>query len=504
MSLGDCITTALEHNLDIQIERYNPLIAEANRRVTLGDYDPQLSVQARRFDSRLPGGIDQQGRPFDGRELASDSLEMGVGGLAPGGIRYNIGASASRTDNLIPTLIGTNLVTVPFENNSADIVVGELRLPLLRNFWIDSTRLNLRLGAKSVRMADLNLRQRLITTVNFVETAYYDLVAARENVKSAEIGYSLAKKLYEENRKRVEVGALAQLDERQAQAQMAASEAAVIEARRAVAFTQNILKNLLADDWEKWHRVAVEPTDPLVALPVDLDVQEGWNNAFRLRPDLESFVVDLERRRLITRFTRNQLFPQLDFFGNVGWRGSVNTLNERLDDAIGQVVDGTAPWHSYGVQLTVPLSNRAARERHRVSQDERAQAELRLRQFRQQVMVGVSDSIQQAESDFQRVRATAEARVFAEEALSAEEKKLANGKSTSFEVLRLQRDLTQARLDETRALADYNKALATVRQRQGTTLLKFDLEAPPRSTSTSPGATVPVPATAPVVVEPAK
>jgi outer membrane protein TolC len=149
-----------------------------------------------------------------------------------------------------------------------------------------------------------------------------------------------------------------------------------------------------------------------------------------------------------------------------------------MSDALSQVTDGSAPRHAYGAQLTFPLSNRRARENHRISKDEVAQSELRMRQFRQQIMVGVKDAIQQAQSSFQRVGATRAARRFAEEALAAEEKKLANGKSTSFEVLRLQRDLTQARFDETRALTDYNRALAQVRQRKGTTLIKFGLEAP--------------------------
>lgn len=481
MSLGDCITTALEHNLDIQIERYNPLIAEANRRMTYGDYDPQLRFGATHGYDQDPEGFDARIGRYPGRKVETESFSTGIAGLVPGGITYDVTAYAGRITGLNPiTTAAGAVLEVPFENNNAGILVGELRMPLLKNFWIDGTRLNLRLGTKNVRIADLQLRQRLIATVNQVETTYYDLVAARENVKSAEIAYSLARKLYDENRKRVEVGAMAQLDERQAQAQMAASDAAVIEAKRAVDFTQNILKNLLTDDWEKWHDVVVEPTDPLVALPTDLDVRHGWDQAFRLRPDLEVLVLELEKRHLITRYTRNQLFPQLDIVGNVGWQGSVIGHPLRIGDAMDQVLDGSAPQHSYGVQLRFPLSNRRARESHRVGLDERAQAELRLRQYRQQVMVGVSDSIQQAQSDFQRVRATSEARVFAEEALSAEEKKLANGKSTSFEVLRLQRDLTQARLDETRALADYNKSLATVRQRQGTTLLKFDLEAPPR------------------------
>ncbi|MBL9127137.1 MAG: TolC family protein, partial [Verrucomicrobiales bacterium] len=356
----------------------------------------------------------------------------------------------------------------------AQVLVGELRQPLLKNFWIDGTRLNVRLRKKDLQTADLNLRLRLINTVSSVETAYYDLVAARENVKSAEIAFELAKKLYDENKKRVAVGTMAQLDERQAQAQMSASEASMIEAQRSVDFTQNVLKNLLTDKYEEWHSVTIVPAEPLLALPADLDDRAGWEQAFQLRPDLHALIIELERRDLSIRYLRNQLFPQLDVFGSFGWTGN----GVEMSDAMGQVTDRTAPRHAYGAVLSFPLSNRRARENYRASKDERAQAELRLRQFRQQVMVGVSDAIQQAQSSFQRVGATKAARQFAEEALKAEETKLANGKSTSFEVLRLQRDLTQARFDETRALTDYNKALATVRQRQGATLLKFNLEAP--------------------------
>jgi len=477
MSLLDCITSALEHNLDIAIERYNPMIAEASRRMVYADYDPQIRLVANHDYNQDPGGIDAQARTYLGRVTDSDLLQGGVTGLLPSGMTYSLGAYAQNTyGNEPPITVGTNVISVgrPFESSRGQVLVGELRQPLLKNFWIDSTRLNLKLRAKDRQVSDLNLRLKILNTVSSVEQGYYDLVAARENVKSAEIAFQLARKLYEENKKRVEVGALAQLDERQAQAQMASSEAAVLEAKRAVDFAENVLKNLLTDNYEAWHTVAIVPTDTLSAAPENLDAEQAWNQAFQLRPDLAALVIDLERRDLTTRYTRNQLFPQLDVFGSVGWQGS----GIEFSDALGQVYDGSAPRHAYGASLTFPLNNRRARETHRISQDERAQAELRLRQYRQQIMVAVSDAIQSAESAFQRTRATREARQFAEEALAAEEKKLANGKSTNFEVLRLQRDLTQARFDETRALTDYNKALATVRQRQGTTLLKFDLETP--------------------------
>jgi outer membrane protein TolC len=59
---------------------------------------------------------------------------------------------------------------------------------------------------------------------------------------------------------------------------------------------------------------------------------------------------------------------------------------------------------------------------------------------------------------------------YAQAALDAELKKLENGKSTSFIVLRLQRDLTAARSDEISALTIYKRSLAQLAQAEGSTL----------------------------------
>ena len=76
------------------------------------------------------------------------------------------------------------------------------------------------------------------------------------------------------------------------------------------------------------------------------------------------------------------------------------------------------------------------------------------------------------------IEATKEARSYAEAALDAEQKKLESGKSTNYQVLQLQRDLTSAQTDEINALANYNKALAQLAHDEGSTLerLKVNLE----------------------------
>jgi HAE1 family hydrophobic/amphiphilic exporter-1 len=75
-------------------------------------------------------------------------------------------------------------------------------------------------------------------------------------------------------------------------------------------------------------------------------------------------------------------------------------------------------------------------------------------------------------ANFEAVQATREARVFAEAALDAEQKKFEAGKSTSFLVLEKQNDLTAARGAEIRALANYNQSLVDAAYEDGTLLQK--------------------------------
>lgn len=85
-------------------------------------------------------------------------------------------------------------------------------------------------------------------------------------------------------------------------------------------------------------------------------------------------------------------------------------------------------------------------------------------------MVEIGIALEQAQTRFAQVDATKQSRSFAPIALGAAQKKLENGRTTSFEVLLLQRDLTTAQLAELAALADYNKALSQLALREGTTL----------------------------------
>jgi HAE1 family hydrophobic/amphiphilic exporter-1 len=103
------------------------------------------------------------------------------------------------------------------------------------------------------------------------------------------------------------------------------------------------------------------------------------------------------------------------------------------------------------------------------------QVVLQLKQFEQNVMVEIDNAVKQAQSAYQSVDATKQARIYAEAALDAEQKTYAVGKATTFDVLQLQNNLTTAKSNEIRALANYNEALANLNAQEGSTLEKNNI-----------------------------
>jgi outer membrane protein TolC len=311
----------------------------------------------------------------------------------------------------------------------------------------------------------------MIDIVTRTERAYYDLVAARENIVTQEKALELANQLVEENRKRVQVGALAPLDEKEAEAQAAAARAALLASKSALAVAEDLFKNLITDNYPEWATVDIVPSDPLQAPRQFFSRQDSWARGLAERPDLAQAKLDVERLGIQLKYAQNQLWPQLDVFGSFGYNGG----GDEFSSTVNVLKEANTPYYSVGGQLSIPLGNRAARNNYRSVKANREQLILGVKQLEQQVMIEIDDAIKQAQTDFERVQATKEAVDFADAALSAEQKKLESGKSTSFQVLRLQRDLTSARRDATQALADYNKSLAQLSRFQGATLERHSI-----------------------------
>jgi len=460
VTIADAVAMALTNNLDILISQYNPVIDQFSLNGLYSAYDPALSLSASRSDNTSPAFFDSQfGFTVPSVDTVTRNYDPGIAGMLPLGTTYNLTAPLA------------NQTTYPASYGSTPAGIT-LTQPVLKNFLIDSSRYQIQLSKQTLRADQLALRLQIMTVVNSIKAAYYNLVYARENVGVERAAVTLAQQLVDENTKKVQLGALAPLDQRQAESQEASAEADLLAARLVQANAENTFKSFLSLRLSDWSGVTPVPTEELLALPEDPDLSESLHQAITLRPDLLQAKITVEKQHLTIKYTHNQLYPEVDLTGSYGRNVYSSTFGNYLDG----LRQGDFPSYSYGIVITFPLENTAARNNYHSAKASLEQQLLQVKKIETTIVLAVDSDIKTIRSDYLRVNATRKAREYADDALRAGQARLAAGSTTSFEVLQLQNNLTTARSAEIRALADYNIATEQLAFDEGLTLTRNHLE----------------------------
>ena len=465
LSLKDCIQEALAHNFDIRISRYNPLIQQYTLSQAYGGYDPSLAISGLHSHNNsaqfTPTIINTNGTTvFIPNTTLSDNdlFKTSVGGVSPIGTTYSLFGNIDQNEQ---TQIG-----VPQQQSSGGQIGVDLTQPLLKNFWIDTTRLSIDVGKNNLDQSEQALRLQLITSVASVQIAYYELIFARENVTVQQEALTLAQTQLDQDRQRVQVGSLAPLDVQQDEAQVASSKSSLIAAQYTLYADENNLKNLITDSYRHWQGITLQPTEQLSDTLQLFDLQDSWGKGMTKRPDLLESRLEVTQLGITLKFDRNQLYPELDVNGTYGYNGAGTVYSGTFD----QVGEANHPYYSIGGSISIPLSNVAARNTLKADKSTLQQKLLTLKQLEQSVMMEIDNSVKQVASDYEAVQASKQATVYAAAALDAEQKKYNVGKSTTFTVLQLQNTLTTDRGTEIRNIANYDEDIAKLSQNEGTTL----------------------------------
>ncbi len=355
-----------------------------------------------------------------------------------------------------------------------------LSQPLLAGFgWALNTRV-IRQAQNSVRVQDLVFKQQVMTTVANIVSLYWDLVSFNEQVTVAQQALTTAQKLYEDNKKQVEIGTLAQIAIVQAEAEVATRQQDVVIAQSNVLQQETIIKNALSRNGivspsiADAHIVAldkirvpdVEPIEPL---------QDLFEKALAERPEPAESRLNIDNTRISIQGDRSSLLPSLNAFAtltNNGQAGPVNSLpplpnNLRAPDPffiggygtyLGQVFGRNFPDYRVGVQLNIPLRNRAAEADYIRDTLTLRQSEMSLQRQTNQIRVDVKNAVTALGTARARYQAAAKSRILEEQTLDAEQKKYALGASTIYNVIQIQRDLATAQGNEVAAESNYIKA----------------------------------------------
>ena len=462
LTLRECIDRALENNLEIRSERITPTIGSWGVVSAQGVYDPLLGGGINYQDSVTPVDTTPISSSTDRHVQSSGSLS----GLLPSGATYDLSTATTRDPSLAgnPTNSFNNFL---YTGNTA----VSLTQPLLKNFGFGVNSATIRI-ARETRSIDLqNFIQLVMSKINEVSTAYYELIFAIENYKSALETRALAQQLLDENRKREQVGTMSPLDVIQAESGVANSEQGVITTQRAIKDNENTLKRLICQRVMEMRGVSLVPVDyPLVQM-VAIDVDLSTATALEKRADYLSLKHALEKQNISVQFTRNQLWPEIDLQGSYGLNGGGRNFDRYIDSYTG----ANYPAWSVGVALTIPLGNRAARASYHIARLDADQAVLSLKSLEQDIVVGVDNAVGHVQTNLKSVEAARAATRLSQESLDAEKKKLLAGTSTTFLVLQAQSQLAAARSAEIRAEADYSESIVALDLVEGTILDKNNI-----------------------------
>ena len=457
LTLRECVDRALENNLEIKAQRINPTIGTWGVVGAQGVYDPVLSGGINYQDSTVP---EDPGQPaIVNRQLQSTAA---LTGLLPSGATYDFSTATTRDS-------GNTMTNFAFlYTGSAGV---SLTQPLLKNFGFGVNSATIRIARESQSIALQTFVQLVMSKINAVSTAYYELVFAIENHKSALETRALAQQLLDENRRREQVGTMSPLDVIQAEAGVAESEQTVITTERAIKDNENTLKRLICQRVTEFRGVSLVPVDYPVVQMVAADVDQSTKKALEMRADYLSLEHALERQNITVQFNRNQLWPEIDLQGSYAANGrghNFATYEERT-------ASGNNPTWVVGVTLTVPLGNRQARANYHIARLDADQALLGLKSLEQDIVVQVDNAVGHVETNLKSVEAARAATRLAQESLDAEKKKLLAGTSTTFLVLQAQSQLAAARSAEIRAQADYSESIVALDLAEGTILEKNNI-----------------------------
>jgi outer membrane protein TolC len=524
LSAQDAIALAIENNLDLEVERYNGLLAEwAIERAQAGG--PIRGVTS---------GSSQIGQVASGQGVSGSQASLGIssnsGGSATSGGSAIVQQIGAITPNLDPVLLNTSVfshTTYPQsnavqsqttslvdtvrtystslqegfltggyaritasdsylkENTPTDVLNpsvaprGQIYVQhsLLQGLGISVNDRFIRVALNNQAAADRTFQSRLINVIADVLNLYWDLVNDEEDLASKREARDIAQKFAEDTRKQIQIGVVARVEISRAEGDLAARQEQLAQAESTEQLQQNLLKNAISrvDIGD----LPIVPTGKL-EIPAHEDIpplRQLITEAMEKRPDIAATRLNTKSAEISTLGTSNGLLPTLTGFASITDSGLAGTGNVPyfqggLGNALGQVFRHNFPTNRVGVSLNqVPVFvDHIDQGDFAIDQLQFRQTQLTQQREINQLAVDVSNQVVALRQARARHVAAQNAREVQEQLMSGEEKKFQLSSSTIGAVVAARQSLATARATERTALAAYEHAKIALDQVLGRTL----------------------------------
>jgi len=458
LTVQDCLSRALLKNLDISIQRISPQVAAAQTLSARGIFDPTVQVQTQ-YGS---GNYQIAANSIVASSSETSSYQLSVNQLTALGTQLSLNMNSSGSVN--------NDFYYSYAEYSSFSGLN-LTQPLLKGFGTNITEAQIRISRHGEASADAEFQVQVEQIISNVVTAYYEMIYALDSLTTQETSLTLAQKLLDDNRIRVRIGTMTPLDISQSTAEVASRQDAVLQARQTVREQENALKRLISDDFASMVGQKIVPTDrpaeDLTSRPPLTDMAAALAN----RPDYREAIEQAEQRKIQLVFSQNQVLPQLNLNASYGYGG----IGTNLNNSISNLTTADFPQWYVGLSVQMPFGNREAIGQRDTARLQKAETLLELKKLEQDILVQVNNAANRVKTNQERVGISRTATEYAKDALTAEQEKLGAGTSTTYTVLQMQRDVTQAETNELRAVADLRESEVELFRVEGITLKVYHI-----------------------------
>jgi outer membrane protein TolC len=464
VTITEAILLSLENNRSLVVQRLEPSIQQTFEDQERAVFDPRTNAD-------ISGGrVEGERLARSGSQTEDFSTDFIDGMISmeqyfPTGTTVALEAGTQMNDS--------SLYDSSFYSTRLGMTVTQA---LLRGYGTDVNLARLQQARLDTRMSEYELRGFTEFLVAEVERTYWDYALARRQIEIVEESLKVARQQRNETKELIAVGRLAKAELAAVQAEVAAQEQALIEARANKESIRLQLLRLLNPAgpgiWQREVDLIYQPTLPKIKLE---DVELHVDVSMRMRPVLNEARLEILRGDLELVRTQNGLLPVMDLFITLGKSGYADSFGESVGNISEDNYDALA-----GVKFDYSIFNRNAKSIHRRALLTREQAQKTLENLSQLVEVDVRTAYIEVNRTKQQIAASSVTRMFDEEKLRTETEKLRVGKSTSFLVAQAQRDLLVSRIAEVRALANYLKALIDLYRQDGSLLERRGISAPGR------------------------
>lgn len=469
ISLAEALKTAVERNLDIQLQRVNIESQSLGFDLTKARFEPVVNATLSTSErENEPRNILEGDSAFTS---TSDTLSAQLLKNFDFGFSYSVDFTANTANSGAQSELAGDTyftqLTFGFEQQ------------LLRGFSLSKEiyKKDQLVASRDISIAEQDLEIQISSIIQQTENAYWDLVYAIEQLKVTKQSLDLAKTLYDQNKIKIEVGTLAPIELVNTEATVANRERDIIDAENRVRAAEDALKKVMNLPFQEWP-THLMPSDQLTVDASSIDETESYELARRYRPELQKTNLESQKSLLEIKYNQNQLKPELKLGGTYRTKGfdanSVSVANQLREAEWYRSIDELygIDFPEYSLQLSLawnPLNKQAkinlARARATLKQ-----TELRHQQTEVNIMEEVRSALREIEANLKAIKANEKSVRFQEENLKAEEQKFQNGLSTNYRVSEVQDQLSQSRSTLIQSKVNYLKAMVSYHKAVGNLL----------------------------------